>query len=167
MTLEQMKMLKTLAEEGTLKASSAKLFKTQAAISQGIKQLERQLGIALFDRQQYRLVLTAQGQQIYQRALKLLTQAQEIEMLSHHFMTGNEASITLAFEGSFNLTKVLPLLEKVQNQYADTQIILQQEYLTGAFDALELDETDMVITQRMSCGLMLKIWSHLRFIRVS
>jgi len=146
MTLEQLKMLTMVAQEGTLKASSKRLFKTQAAISQGIKQLERQLGITLFDRQQYRLVLTAQGQQIYQRALKLLTQAQEIEMLSHHFMTGNEASITLAFESSFNLTKVLPLLEKVQNQYTDTQIILQQEYLTGAFDALELDETDMVIT---------------------
>jgi len=146
MTLEQLKMLKMVAEKGSLKASSEQLFKTQAAISQGIKQLELQLGIQLFDRQQYRLVLTAQGQQIYQRALKLLAQAKEIEMLSHHYATGNEASVTLAFEGSFNLTKVLPILEKVRSKYSDTQIILQQEYVTGAVNALEHNETDMVIT---------------------
>ncbi|MCJ8299470.1 MAG: LysR family transcriptional regulator [Pseudomonadales bacterium] len=146
MTLEQLRMLKMVAEQGTLKASSERLFKTQAAISQGIKQLESQLGIQLFDRQKYRLELTPQGQQIYQRALKLLDQAREIEMLSHHYVTGNEASITLAFEGSFNLIKVLPILEKIQSQYPDTQIILQQEYLTGAFYALEHDKTDMVIT---------------------
>jgi len=146
MTLEQLKMLKMVAEEGTLKASSERLFKTQAAISQGIKQLELQLGVQLFDRQKYRLVLTSHGQQIYQRALKLLAQAKEIEVLSHHYVTGNEASITLAFEGSFNLTKVLSVLEKVRSTYSDTEIILQQEYVTGAFNALEHDETDMVIT---------------------
>jgi len=146
MTLEQLKMLKMVAEEGTLKASSERLFKTQAAISQGIKQLERQLGLQLFDRQKYRLVLTAHGQQIYQRALKLLNQAKEIEMLSHHYVTGNEASITLAFEGSFNLTKVLSVLEKVRSTYSDTEIILQQEYVTGAFNALEHDDTDIVIS---------------------
>jgi len=153
MTLEQLKMLKMVAEQGTLKASSERLFKTQAAISQGIKQLERQLGIQLFDRQKYRLVLTAQGRQIYQRALKLLDQAREIEMLSHHYMTGNEASITLAFEGSFNLLKVLPILEEIQCQYPDTQIILQQEYLTGAFNALEHENTDMVITPAGQLGI--------------
>ncbi|NQZ33549.1 MAG: LysR family transcriptional regulator [Oceanospirillaceae bacterium] len=146
MTLEQLKMLKMVAQEGSLKAASERLFKTQAALSQGIKQLEIQLGIQLFDRQKYRLSLTSQGQQIYQRALKLLDQAAEIEMLSHHFMTGHEASITLAFEGSFDLTKILPILEDIQNRFPQTQIILQQEYITGAFDALEKGNTDLVIT---------------------
>lgn len=146
MTLEQLKMLKMVAQQGSLKAASERLFKTPAAISQGIKQLEQQLGIELFNRQQYRLVLTSQGQQIYQRALTLLDQATEIEMLSQHFLTGHEASITLAFEGSFDLSKVLPILEGLQNQYPDTQIILQQEYITGAFDALEKGTTDLVIT---------------------
>ncbi|WP_114326619.1 helix-turn-helix domain-containing protein [Candidatus Colwellia aromaticivorans] len=36
MTLEQLKMLKQVAELGSLKSASAKLFKTQPAISQGI-----------------------------------------------------------------------------------------------------------------------------------
>ena len=58
MTLEQLKMLKQVAELGSLKSASATLFKTQPAISQGIKQLEAQLGLQLFNRQGYRLSLT-------------------------------------------------------------------------------------------------------------
>jgi len=146
MTLEQLRMLKMVAQEGSLKAASERMHKTQAAISQGIKQLESKLDIALFDRRQYRLELTPQGRQIYQRALKLLTQATEIELLSEHFSTGHETSITLAFEGSFDLSRVLPILENIQNRYPDTQIILQQEYLTGAFDALENGKTDLIIS---------------------
>ena len=55
MTLEQLKMLKHVAELGSLKNASEKLFKTQPAISQGIKQLEAQLGLQLFNREGYRL----------------------------------------------------------------------------------------------------------------
>jgi len=145
-TLEQMKMLVTLAEVGTLKASSAKLFKTQAAISQGIKQLESQLGVLLFDRNGYRLTLTDQGQQIYQQGLKLLQQANNIEILSKHFSQGHEASITLAFEASFDLVKVLPVLEMVQNTFPQTQINLRHEYISGAYSAILQDRADLAIT---------------------
>ncbi len=146
MTLEQMKMLTALAEEGTLKATSAKLFKTQAAISQGIKQLESQLGVLLFDRNGYRLTLTDHGQQIYQQGLKLLQQANNIETLSKHFSQGHEASITLAFEASFDLVKVLPVLEMVQNTYPKTQINLRHEYISGAYSAILQDRADLAIT---------------------
>ena len=42
MKIEQLRMLKTVAELGTLKTASETLFKTQAAVSKGIKQLESQ-----------------------------------------------------------------------------------------------------------------------------
>jgi len=145
-TLEQIKMLTTLAEVGTLKATSAKLFKTQAAISQGIKQLESQLGVQLFDRKGYRLTLTEQGQQINQQGLKLLQQANHIATLSKHFSQGHEASITLAFEASFNLVKALPVLEMVQNTFPQTQINLRHEYISGAYSAILQDKADLAIS---------------------
>ena len=77
MTLEQLKMLKLVAEQGSLKSASEALYKTQPAISQGIKQLESQLGLQLFDRDGYRLVLTIEGEQIYSPAVQLLDKASE------------------------------------------------------------------------------------------
>ncbi len=85
MTLEQLNMLVKVAELGTLKAASEKLFKTQPAISQGIKQLEIQMGFQLFSRQGYRLLLTDNGKQIYQHALKLLNEAGQIKQLASFF----------------------------------------------------------------------------------
>ena len=64
MTLEQVKMLKLVVEEESLKAAGEKIHKTQAAVSQGIKQLESHLGIQLFNRNQYRLCLTSEEERV-------------------------------------------------------------------------------------------------------
>lgn len=146
MKIEQLRMLKTVAELGTLKTASETLFKTQAAVSKGIKQLESQLGIELFDREGYRMSLTIQGQQIYQLALMLLEKAQEIEDLSQHLNAGNEAVITLAVNGTFDLNIILPLLEKMQYQFADTQLIIHQKQITGAIEALDNEDADLAIS---------------------
>ena len=146
MKIEQLRMLKTVAELGTLKTASETLFKTQAAVSKGIKQLESQLGIELFNREGYRMSLTIQGQQIYQLALMLLEKAQEIEDLSQHLNAGNEAVITLAVNSTFDLTIILPALEKMQNEYPDTQVIIRQEQITGAVEALDKEQADLAIS---------------------
>ena len=146
MTLEQLKMLKLVAEQGSLKAASERLYKTQPAISQGIKQLESYLEVNLFNRSGYRLELSEQGQKIYQHALKLLNEASEIKQIAQHLTSGNEASITLAIEASFDLNRLLPLLDKIQSEYPRTQIVLKQEHISGAFEAAENGEADIAIT---------------------
>ncbi len=146
MTLEQLNMLRMVAREGTLKAASQKIFKTQAAISQGIKQLESHLGVMLFDRKGYRLVLTVEGEQIYQLATRLLDQANEIESLSNHFTSGNEPKISIAVNASFEMRKIFPVLEQIQEAYPETQIVIEQEYLTGAIEALSEEKADIAIT---------------------
>ncbi len=146
MTLEQLNMLKLVAEQGSLKKASELLHKTQPAISQGIKQLELQLNIELFNRQGYRLVLTPAGKQIYNHALRLLNEATEIKALSNHLNSGHEASITIAIEAAYDLNKIIPLLEKTQNQFPRTQIIIRQEYISGAFEALTNEQADIAIT---------------------
>ncbi|NQY89676.1 MAG: LysR family transcriptional regulator [Colwellia sp.] len=146
MTLEQLKMLKQVAELGSLKSASAKLFKTQPAISQGIKQLERQLGLQLFNRQGYRLSLTSNGQQIYQHALRLLDEAEHLQQLATFLTAGNEASITIAIEASYDLKKILPVLEMTQSEFPHTQIILRQEYINGALEAVKSAQADLALT---------------------
>ncbi len=146
MTLDQLLMLKAVAESGSLRAASELLHKTQPAISQGIRQLEAQLSITLFNREGYRLSLTENGRTLYQHALRLLNEAATLKQVAHHLSTGNEASITLAFEASFDLSRILPILEMTQNEFPNTQIQLKQEYLTGAVEALKTGEADIVIS---------------------
>jgi len=146
MTLEQLKMLIKVAELGSLKGASEALFKTQPAISQGIKQLEAQLGLQLFSRKGYRLSLTDNGKQIYQHAQHLVNEASQIKQLATFLTSGNEASITLAIEASYDLKRILPVLEMTQNEYPHTQIILRQEYINGALEAVKSEQADLALT---------------------
>ena len=146
MTLEQLKMLKFVAEFGSLKAASEQLYKTQPAISQGIKQLEQQLDVLLFNRTGYRLTLTTEGEQIYQQALKLLGNASELKQLSQHLAQGNEAVVTLAIEAAYDFNRIIPILEKTQKEFPNTAIILKQEYLTGTIEVLEQGLADIAIS---------------------
>lgn len=146
MTLDQLLMFKTVAEAGSLKAASDKLHKTQPAISQSIKQLESQLDLILFNREGYRLAITEQGRKLLQHTQRVLNEAQEMRQVAKHLAKGNEASITLAFEASFNLARILPILELTQNEFPYTQIILKQEFLTGALEALDQGKADIAIS---------------------
>lgn len=146
MTLDQLLMFKTVAEAGSLRAASERLHKTQPAISQGIRQLESQLAITLFSREGYRLALTEQGKKIFQHALRLLNEASEIKQVAKHLASGHEASITLAFEASFNFALMLPILELTQNEFPNTQIVLKQEYISGAIEALHSGTAELIIS---------------------
>lgn len=146
MTLEQLRMLVKVAELGSLKEASEKLFKTQPAISQGLKQLEAQLGLQLFNRQGYRLVLTDNGKQIYQHAQRLMNEAKQIKQLASFLAIGNEAAVTLAIEASYDLKRILPVLELIRHDFPHTQIILKQEYINGALEAVKSEQADLALT---------------------
>ena len=146
MTLDQLKMLVQVAELGSLKGASETLFKTQPAISQGIKQLETQLGIQLFNRQGYRLLLTDNGKQIYQHALRLINEAKQIKQLASFLSAGNEATVTIAIEASYDLKRILPVLEMIRNEFPHTQVILKQEYINDAIEAVKSEKADLALT---------------------
>jgi len=146
MTLEQLRMLVKVAELGSLKEASEKLFKTQPAISQGLKQLETQLGLQLFNRQGYRLVLTDNGKQIYHHAQRLMNEAKQIKQLASFLAIGNEAAVTLAIEASYDLKRILPVLELIRHDFPHTQIILKQEYINGALEAVKSEQADLALT---------------------
>ncbi len=110
----------------------------------GYKQLEAQLGLQLFDRQGYRLSLTSNGKKIYQHALRLLDEAEHMKQLATFLTAGNEASI--AIEASYDLKKILPVLEMTQTEFPHTQIILKQEYINGALEAVKSAQADLALT---------------------
>ncbi|MCJ8314105.1 MAG: LysR family transcriptional regulator [Saccharospirillaceae bacterium] len=146
MKLDQLTMFVTVAQLGSLKQASEQLYKTQPAISQSIKQLESGFNLALFNRSNYRLELTDAGKVLYKKALRLLDEATSLEQSALHLAQGNEISITIAIEASFDLKGILPLLKNVQNQFPETQIIIKQEYITGAIEAIQNEQATLCIS---------------------
>jgi DNA-binding transcriptional LysR family regulator len=145
-SLDQLKMLIAAAEHGTLKAASQALHKTQPAISQGIAKLESSLNLKLFSRENYRLELTAEGKILLQQAIRIHKEAIRFTEMSSYYAQGNETKVTVAFEASFDLSKLLPILESAQDSFPETQIILKQEFISGAYQSLMSGLASIAIT---------------------
>ncbi|GMV39179.1 MAG: transcriptional regulator [Myxococcales bacterium] len=76
-TLQQLQVFAAVASAGTVTAAARTLYLTQPAATQSIRELERRLGVPLFERVRNRLVLTPEGETFLGRALDLLELAGE------------------------------------------------------------------------------------------
>ncbi|MBY6186515.1 LysR family transcriptional regulator [Marinobacter hydrocarbonoclasticus] len=89
LSLRQLRIFVSVAHTSNLGRSADALFLTRGAVSQAIKTLEEQLGVALFERRAQRLVLNTQGRQLLPMAEELLAREQGVMAL---FQTGTSAT---------------------------------------------------------------------------
>lgn len=77
MELRHLQYLLTVAEEGSFTRASEKLYVTQPALSQQVRQLEDELGTTLFDRTSKGIRLTVAGELFSQYARRIFCQLDE------------------------------------------------------------------------------------------
>ncbi|WP_119394644.1 LysR family transcriptional regulator [Salinibius halmophilus] len=145
-SIDQLRCLRAVVEHKSLASAAAKLHKTQPALSHALKQLEATLGVAVFDRSGYRLALTGEGNALYELALQVLNSHDTLVQTAHHYALGNEEQIVLAIEASFPIEKIASALKATQQRFPHTNIVLQQEYLSGAFEQLQHQHAHIAIT---------------------
>ncbi len=80
-SLKQLKVFTTITQHKSLTAASDALFLSKAAVSMALRELEKQLGHALFDRVNNRLILNQEGQKLLPLADELLHRSHDIEQL--------------------------------------------------------------------------------------
>lgn len=65
--------IKTVADEGGISQAAKKLYVSQPSLSQSVKRIEESLGVLLFRRTPRGLLLTAEGEEYYRTASKILS----------------------------------------------------------------------------------------------
>jgi LysR family hydrogen peroxide-inducible transcriptional activator len=71
-TFQQLRYLVAIADAGTFGAAADEEFVSQPALSSQIKELERKLGVTLFERSSRGALLTTQGTEVVERARIIL-----------------------------------------------------------------------------------------------
>ena len=71
-TLRQLQYFIAVAEEGTVSGAAQSLSISQSAVTEAIKELETDLGVALFERHRRGLAITHKGHQFYRHATRIL-----------------------------------------------------------------------------------------------
>ncbi|MTD38977.1 LysR family transcriptional regulator [Erwinia sp. CPCC 100877] len=74
MNIQQMKYVVAVANNGSFREAAKKLFITQPSLSNGIRELEEEIGVTLFTRTNKGALITEEGRIFLEHAEKILTQ---------------------------------------------------------------------------------------------
>lgn len=106
MELRTLRYFVAIAETGTVSAAAEVLHVTQPGLSRQLRQLERDLGVTLFDRVQGRLLLSAAGRDLLPQAHDVLAGAYRLVQNAQTLATGRLDHLTIAAPAT-TLTEVV------------------------------------------------------------
>lgn len=128
-TLDQLRALVAVVEEGSFSAAARKLQRVQSAVSTSMSNLEDQLGVPLWDRSTRVATLTDQGEAVVGQARRVLAEVDALRRLTAGMAHGLEASVSLCLDAFFPLGALIELCGSFAREFpavdlrVDTQVM--------------------------------------------
>ena len=107
MRMEQLRCLADIAETHSLTTTAQRLFMTQPAVSQRIKQLEQDLGVSLLVRTNMGVQLTADGEMVLQYARQILQAEENMKRSCERSATQTEAAVEVRICSTSSVTNIV------------------------------------------------------------
>jgi len=147
MKLHQLRYLAAVAQTGlNITAAAEKLHTSQPGVSKQIKLLEDELGFQIFVRDGRNLSrITPAGQQVIDRAVRILREVQNIKRLSDEFKDEARGSLAIATTHT-QARYVLPdVIKQFREKYPEVRLHLHQGTSEQLGELAGLDRVDFVI----------------------
>ncbi len=151
MTLNELKFVVAVAQEHNFRRAAEKCFVTQPALSLGIKKLEEELGVTIFERSRSEVTPTEIGQELIQQANVILDQAMRLKEMAKLGTNALEGMFKLGMihsVGPYLLPEIIPILrlsapnmplEIEENLTANLEMQLKNGIIDAAVVALPFD----------------------------
>ena len=147
MKLHQLRYLAAVAQSGlNITAAAHKLHTSQPGVSKQIKLLEDELGFQIFVREGRNLArITPAGQQVIERAMRILQEAQSIRSLSTELRDEGKGSLSIGTTHT-QARYVLPdVIREFRTRYPQVRLNLHQ----GTSEQI----AEMVMSDRIDCAV--------------
>jgi DNA-binding transcriptional LysR family regulator len=129
-SLDQLRVFLVVVETGSFAAAGRRLHRATSAISYTIAHLERQLGIALFDRQRTRKpVLTEAGAAVLAKARAVSSGIDDLRASVKALLSGLEAEVTLAVDVMFPTARLVDAVQAFEAEFPTVTLRLHVEAL--------------------------------------
>ena len=127
--------LQVVCERGTTQGAAGVLGISQSAVSRRLSQIEAELGLTLFHRQNGRLIPTPENRALHGPIAALLAQSARLQAQAREMGSGRPAVqvLKVAFPASMTLTLVPDIIA----QFAESHPHVQVELQTGTYDVIE------------------------------
>ncbi len=146
MDWDKLRIFKAVTEAGSFTGAVEKLNLSQSAISRQISTLEKSLGIPLFHRHARGLILTEQGEMLYQTSCDVFKRLQRVETQLLDSRTLPEGPLTITTLEFIASTWLAPQIGKFKQTYPDIQLTILLDDRT--YD-LGIREADVALRPRV------------------
>ncbi len=155
LTLRQLQVFEAVARHRSYTRAAEALYLTQPAVSMQVRQLEQQVGLALFEHVGRRLYLTAAGEEVLRLARSVLQQVGEAEAAIEALKGVRRGRLTIAVASTANYFAP-HLLGRFAARHAGITVSLDVTNREGLLRHLHDNDVDMVIMGRPPEGLDLE-----------
>ena len=145
-TLDQLRALVVVVEQGNFSAAARKLQRVQSAVSTSMANLEEHLGIRIWDRSTKVAKLTPEGQAVLLSARRVLAEADGLRDLTAAMAAGLEAAVSLCFDAVFPLQAMLDLCTAFSKEFPTVDLRIDTQVMSGV--------TDRVLSGSATLGVM-------------
>lgn len=156
-TLRQLRYFIAVAEGGTVSGAAQGLAVSQSSVTEALKLLEHDLGVALFERRRRGLSVTYEGQQFYRHAKRILGAVADARQgigARSAETTGTLNVGVTALVAGYVLSDLLERYRRAHPQVALRAIEDSGEYLEHLLIGGELDVAVMEVSERRGQGAL-------------
>jgi LysR family transcriptional regulator, regulator for metE and metH len=146
MEIRHLKLIRTIADEGTITKAIDKLHLTQSALSHQLREAEDQLGTKIFDRLNKRMVLTKAGHRLYDLATEILSKMDQAKLEINQMVFGESGEIRLSAE-CFSTYNWLPaVMKRFHHLYPNVDLQINVAATHYPLQKLLAGELDLALT---------------------
>lgn len=145
MNLTQLTTFVSVLAEGSMTAAADKLFLTQPAVSQQIRNLEEELGVELLVRGVRQIKPTPQGEVFYEHARKILQHVQQAEAAIKSIGAALKGSLRIGTLNSLGLHLMSPLIGKLMRYNPELKIRMEYGDGNQLLKSIKKNEVDVIV----------------------
>jgi DNA-binding transcriptional LysR family regulator len=145
--VKRLRLLAELSRRGTIAAVARTVGYTPSAVSQSLAQLEREVGVALLERDGRRVRLTPAASQLVERADRVLAEldAAEHELAAQH--EGVHGSVVIGAFPSAAVSIVVPAVRELAARDRDLVVTVREHEPEDGIPLLRAGELDLLISE--------------------
>jgi len=145
LSMSHLKMICTIVESNTVKEAAEKLFITQPALTNRIREAERRLNISLFARRRRKLVITTAGKRLLQSAKKILEELERAEYDIARLSDGIDQVLRIGLPHYASFKWLPNVVSYFHRELPHVELEITAEAAIGPLDSLYNGDVDIAL----------------------
>ncbi|MCP3901663.1 MAG: LysR family transcriptional regulator, partial [Desulfobacteraceae bacterium] len=142
--IKHLKMISSIAKTGNMTKAAEKLFISQSALSQQLKDIEGRLNVDLFSRTRKKMSLTSTGKKLLQTAEHVIEKLEDAELEIEKIVSGDKGELKVGTQCLFCYKWLPKIMTTFQDKYPNVEFEIGSS--VDLYNELESGKYDLVIT---------------------